>query len=397
LFGAPAAGADTTLPGSYHAKATSVALQLSIFGQGISLGFAHAENASDPIAVARGIGALIPNLGNQQDQTATVNADGTTDTKPEACGPISLPANFPVVALATACSSATALVANGFPSSEGNAAVATIDVNGSDVLTALGGQLNPVIGQLLDGLKPIFGAVDQTGIDSESLLSDILAAITQDGDLVRIALGPSKSTSSADAAIETATASAQGAVIEVLPRDLLELDPVITIEVGSAANTINVDRNAGTATVDYAPSLVKVTLAKDIATALNLTDEQRVVSVGPGPDPLCLLPAPLTSCISVASGSQGVTPEGITHAEASGVSLQLLTGVQNGITLNLAGTAVEGVGALDTTRDAPPPPPDVSLPRTGGTTDTLLAGSLFALAVGGLTILKISRRRIFVP
>src|SRR4051812_29416931 len=100
LFAAPAASADTTSPGSYHAKASSVALELNIFGQGITLGLAHAENASDPNAVARGIGALLPNIGNQQDQTATASADGASDDKPELCGQIALPDDFPVVDLA---------------------------------------------------------------------------------------------------------------------------------------------------------------------------------------------------------------------------------------------------------------------------------------------------------
>lgn len=394
LFAGPSASADTTLPTSYSAKATAVALELNVFGHGITLGFSHAENASEPNALARGIGALVPDLGNQQDQTASANNDTPTADEPLACGPITLPQDFPVVDLASACSSASAVISDTFPSSEGNAAVANIDVNAGTVLTQLGPQVNGAIGQLLDGLKPVFDAVDNQGINANTLLSDIIGAITDDGDLVRIALGPSKSTSGADAASETATASAQGAVIEVLPRTALHLQPVITINVGAATNTITIDRNTAQATVNYLPSLITVTLADDIATALNLTEDQKSVSVVPGVNQ-CFLPAPLTSCISIAAGTQGVTDDGITHAEASGVSLQLLTGVQDGVTLNLAGTSVQGVGAIETTREAPPEGP--SLARTGGTDESLFAATLFTVAMVGFTLTKLARRRIFTP
>jgi len=395
LFAAPSASADTTLPSTYSAKANAVALQLNVFGQGITLGFTHAENASDPSALARGLGALVPGLGNQQDITAAANNDTPSADNPLSCGPITLPNDFPVVSLASACSSATAVVSDTFPSSEGNAAVANVDVNAADVLTQLGGQVNPAIGDALSALQPLFYQLNDQGIDAQTLLSNIISAITEDGDLVRIALGPSKSTSSADAATETATGTAQGAVIEVLPRDSLNLQPVLTIEVGAATNTITIDRNTAQATVNYLPSLVKITIADDIATALSLTDEQKTVSVSPGASQTKLLPAPLTSCIGVASGTQGVTDDGVTHAEASGVSLQLLQGVQNGITLNLAGTSVQGVGALETTREAPPEAP--GLARTGGTDNSMFAATLFGVGMVGFTLTKLSRRRIFHP
>jgi len=391
LFAAPAASADTTTPGAYHAKATATALDLNVFGNEITLGFTHAENASDPLAAAHAIGALVPGVGNQSDQTANADSTSLTNALPEVCGPITLPDSFPVVDLATACSSVSAAIANGFPTSDSQASVANIDVNANQVLGTVSGPVNQALGGLIDGLQPVLQAVDQTGIDSQSLLNELIAAITENGDLVRIELGPSQSTSSAASATETAAAVAQGAVIDVLPRDLLELPPVLKIEVGAASNTINVDRTVGTATVDYAPSIVKITVANDIADALGLTPDQRVQQIAPGVNQ-CFLPAPLTSCITIAGGSTSVDENGVTHGQADGVALQLLTGVQNGVALRLASTSVEGVGALEATREAPPAvePP---LARTGGTGDTMLGAGLLVAAIGGMMLVRSSRRR----
>src|SRR4051794_37754387 len=69
LLAAPlTARADTSSPGAYSAKADATALDLIVFGQGLSLGLTHAENASDPRAAASGIGALVPGIGNQTEQ-----------------------------------------------------------------------------------------------------------------------------------------------------------------------------------------------------------------------------------------------------------------------------------------------------------------------------------------
>ncbi|MEY2434453.1 MAG: hypothetical protein QOC92_4178 [Acidimicrobiaceae bacterium] len=398
LLAAPvAAHADTTAPGSYHAKATATALDLKVFGQGITLGLTRAENASTPESAASGIGALVPSLGNQVEQQAAATADNPVDERAQTCGPITLPADFPAVSLATACSAANAVVKDGFPASIGDASVLTVDVNGNSVLGSASSAVNAPIGQLLDGLQPVFAGLDQaSGIDANSLLNQIVEAITKDGDLVRVALGPSHSTSSANQTVETATAAAQGAIVELLPRDLLGLPPVATIEVGAAANTITIDRNTGEATVEYDPSIVTVTLADDIAAALP-SQVPNPISVTPGQS-FCLgLPAPLDSCITVAGGTQGKNADGLTFAEASAVSLRLLTGVQDGVQLDLAATRVEGVGTLDTSRAAPPAPPapdQPALARTGGTIDTLLAGSLFAAAIGGMAIARRARRRV---
>jgi hypothetical protein len=204
-------------------------------------------------------------------------------------------------------------------------------------------------------------------------------------------LGPSQSTSNADQGIEGATAAAQGAVIQVLPRDALNLGPVATIEVGAASNAITVDRTTGVASINFEPSLVKVTLADDIAATLP-EGARGPFTVTPGVSQCLGLPAPLDSCITVAGGTKGTRDDGVMYGDAAGVSLHLLTGVQDGVRLDLAATHVEGLGALETARFEPPAdaPP---LARTGGSTPLPLVATLVAVGVVGVALSRSARRR----
>jgi len=88
----------------------------------------------------------------------------------------------------------------------------------------------------------------------------------------------------------------------------------------------------------------------------------------------------------------------VTHGEASAVSLHLLTGVQDGIHLDLAKTSVEGVGALDTARAegeiaAPAPVEGPPLARTGGTTQLPLVAVLVGAGMVGVTLSRTAKRR----
>ena len=400
LFAAPVAGAENEPAQTYTAKGTGTALELDVFGQKITLGFSTADNASDPKSSAQGIGALLPGVGNVSDQTVAATVGSPNAAAPQACGPITLPPSFPVVDLATACSSASVAITDGLPSSNADAVVATVDVNANDVLGDALSQVNPQIGDALAQLQPIFDALNQSGIDSDTLLNAIISAITENGELVRVALGPSSSSTQTTADAQTATAEAKGAVIEVLPREYLQtqdaqsqvaLDPVLTITVGVAKSLASVNRSSTDGSADSDPALVTITIADDIAAALNLSDDQKTIAVTPG-TPGCLLPDPLMSCISVASESNSAD-KGVAHAEASAVSLRLLTGLQGGITLKLAATTADAALANpDVARAAEEPP----LARTGGTVDGLLAGGLFAVAIGGVMLVRRSRRNVAI-
>ena len=135
------------------------------------------------MAAAKGIGALVPGIGNQTEQSVLANSQQPLDQATQTCGPVTLPSDFPAIDLATACSDATAAVENLLPRSNANASVASIDVNGNQVLGPAATPVNQPIGGLLTGLQPVFNAVNQTGIDANSLLDQIISAITQDGNL----------------------------------------------------------------------------------------------------------------------------------------------------------------------------------------------------------------------
>ena len=149
--------------------------------------------------------------------------------------------------------------------------------------------------------------------------------------------------------------------------------------------------------MSFDPALVRVTLAPDVAAALP-NALPNPIEVAPGQS-LCLgLPAPLDSCITVAGGSTSTDANGITHGDATAVSLHLLTGVQDGIRLDLAKTSVQGVGALENDRvigevATPPAVEGPGLARTGGTSQLALVAAMLGVGFVGLTLSRTARRR----
>jgi hypothetical protein len=395
------AGAQAAPGTTYKASAKATGLDLQVLGQGVTLGLSQTDVSSDPKANATGIGLALPGIGNQNQIDASSGSDGqTTGTPaPGTCGPLTLPPSVPVIDLSTACSSSTASIADGLPSSVSTADVADLKLNAADLLKQLPlSQITSNVQPVLDQLKTVFTQLDTTGIDGNSLISSLMDALNQSGELVHIDLGPTQAESkavNADSANVVGTATAQGAVIDLLPRDALNLAPVATITLGASSNTISVDRNTGAATVNFDPSLVKITLADDILAALGPAGAPFAsgVTVAPGQSMCLPLPDPLTSCITVGGGSQTKLPDGTTHAEAAGVSLDLLKGLpQGGVSLSLAKTTVEGI-AVAAPAAAPAPAPEQGLARTGGSTDAALVGALLAIAFAGYLLSRSSRRR----
>lgn len=384
----------------YRADATATALELNVLGQSITLGQSNTSLGNLPISLAHGIGALLPGAGNVMDQKYEATSNGTTaGSATEACGPISLPSSVPVVSLASACSSALATIADGLPASAATGRVATLAVSTDGLLGQLPlKQVTDAVDQLLAGLKPLFDQLKTAGVDANTLISQILDGITGTGQLVRVSLGPSSSSTSTTSAVAQGVGAAQGATLEILPRDALGLAPVLTIAVGAASSTVSVDRSTGQATTSYEPSLVKLTLADDIAAALPAIP--KTTSVAPG-QKLCLtLPAPLgDTCIEVANATQTPTADGGMRAEANGVSVQALKGLPGGgVQLALAKTVVEAAAISVQPALTPPAvetPPVQMLPRTGRT-DSPIAWVL--LGMGGLGVLAYSRvRRQLAP
>jgi len=393
------AGAQTTgAPGDFRGSADASALDIQVLGNGLTLGKSHADIASGPKANASGIALLLPGAGNQGETDATAANEGETNGNlpPGTCQAL-VPPSVPVVSLDTGCSSASASVHGGDPAALSSASVASLDVNAADVLAQLPlSQITDQVDQLLAQLKDVFTNLDTSGIKADSLISKLIDALNQSGDLVRVTLGPTTASTQASTGnpnVVNATASAQGAVIEVLPRDLLQLKPVIKIEIGASSNSVTVDRTTGEATVAFEPSLVKVTLADDIAAVLP-PGVPNPLTVTPGQTVCLPLPDPLQSCITVGNGSQSKLADGTTHAEAAAVSLQLLTGLPGGgVQASLARTVVEGLVVAQEGTRAETATPDKVAANTGGTTNAALLGGLLAAAVVGYCLVRPARRR----
>jgi hypothetical protein len=302
------------------------------------------------------------------------------------------------VQLAVACGTAAANITNGLAGTLTSAGVADLSISATSLLETTPLAELPVqetVDQVLGGLAPVFEVVNQLGLDAESLVGDLLDGITQGGDLVRVQLGPSSSSTVNETAAAVAAGRAQGAVITVIDRSLLSLPPVLTIEVGAAAADARTDRSTGAAEATITPALVRVTIAQDIATALGLPTN--VIEVAPGVTQCLGLPAPLDSCITVAGGRVVDTADGGKRAESEGVGLQLLTGLPGGgVVLGLAATSAEAaaVPAELTRQEGPAPvaaPP--ALARTGLESMLPAALALGSAGTAGLALVGASRRR----
>jgi hypothetical protein len=390
------AGAQEPAPLTHRSAANATALELSLLGENVTVGLTDTQSDSSVRALAHAVGALVPGLGLVGEETAEANADGQTDGDDQpTCGPLDLP-EIPGLHLSVACGTSLAAITGGNPSTVTSASVATISVSATELLTDTPLAQLPVqetIDQVIGGLAPVFAVVDELGLDAESLVSELLAGITQGGNLVTISLGPSASSTLTDSTLAAGGARAQGAVIEVIDRSLLGLPPVLTIEVGASGARVQADRATGVATPIVDPALVRVTVAPDIATLLGLPTN--VIEVAPDTD-LCLpLPAPLESCVTVAGGRTLDTADGGKRAESEGVGLRLLTGLpEGGIVLNLAASAAEAaaVAPVAVVPAAPAPAPP-ALARTGGETSLPLALGLAAAGIAGLALVGASRRR----
>lgn len=383
------AEAQATVP--YRSSAESTALELSLLGQQLTVGLNEVAVDGTPLATAHALGALLPGLGLVGEETADIANPGDGQAT---CGPLSLPAALSVLSLSIACGNANAAAD---PKASSLAGVATLAVSATNLLNDTPLSQIPVqqtVDQLLGGLAPVFEVVNQLGLDAESLVSELLAGITQGGNVLSVELGPATATAGAVDAATLAEGLAQGAVIKVIDRALLGLPPVLTIEVAASGARAEANRATGAVVPVVDPSLVRITVAPDIAALLGLPGE---LEVAPGQE-LCLpLPAPLESCITVAAGRVLDTADGGKRAESEGVGLRLLTGLPDGgIVLNLAAAAAEAAAvapvvpspAVETPREAP------ALARTGGDVPMALAIALGGAGLAGLAALAATRRRI---
>lgn len=378
-FVAGPAAADT--PEVYAGSAAAKALDLNILGQQATLGVSTAKVSSDLKATATGAGQLVPQLTSFAGNTdASVSGSGSS-TKPNTCATPALPDPIPtVLSIGAACSSASASVLNNNPVATSTASVAQVAANAQTILQQLNAVTTP-IGSTLDGLlTQVCTNLSQT-CSATTTVQDLVTSVLNTQTL-GVEVGPSASSVTTEASKVTSTASAAGAVVKLLPLPVVSgvasSDPVATITVGEAKASAVYDRSNGTSTPTVTPALVHVHFNTALTSGTQLQD----ITVAPGQDVTILAGTPLESRIVVASGSTPKNADGSVGAVADGVRLELLKGLNGGVTLGLA-HAEAGVGGAIATK-TPALVPDVTreLPRTGGTPWIPMAGiGVLGLAV----------------
>ena len=393
VLGIPGASAQEV---TYQSSADGQALNLSLFGQGLTAGKTHTDVSSAPKATATGDGIANP-LAPAGQTSAEVTADGDKAGSPDENCEGTLD-QIPGLVIDLACSASEAQITDGAPAAGASARVGTVQLDPIDPLvatplSAVVDQAQGGVDQLLSGLAPVLQPVDDaTNLGLQDTLGDLFGALFNGAPLATLTLGTTTSSTIATADAITSTCTAQGGQLDILdPAPVAGVDapPVISVEIGDATTSVvaKTDGSEPTATADPAIVTVRVPSIPQLAE----------VKLGPGDSVDIPLPDPFgSSTISVAAGETGTNDDGSTFARASGVHLDLLNGdaLMGGIDLALADCA----SVAGATVEAPPAQPAVpvtappALPRTGGTTPNPLAlAATIGLAGLGLALLRRSR------
>lgn len=351
MAAAPAGAQAAAKPESFVGEATSSALELSLAGQRLTLGFTKADVDSVLKAVAEGAGQLLVPATTTKAEAV---GDNVTKSDLDRCGPITLPAELAaLLKVATACSSSASEVKGGAPKASSVASVGAIDLLGNTVLNQVIQPIQPVLEQIFGQLSQVAPQLDPV----TATVGDLVTAVGSTQTLA-IRLGNATSESVTTAGQVASTASAAGGQIDILPLGGLNQAPLASIIVGSARTVAAYDRAKGVSSATADPALVTV--------KLNLPGglvPPQTISVAPGQEITILAGTPLESTIRVAKATTSVDPATQkATAVADGVSLELLKGLSGGVTLRLAHAASTVTGA--------PAVPVVEvareLPRTGG-------------------------------
>lgn len=405
----------------YRASGAASALHISVAGESVTLG--EAQSLVDSTVKASAVGAgLITQLASKA--TAEVVDNGDESAGP-VCSPLTLPAEVPVLDLATGCGAASVSIVDGLPTAAASGQIAGLGVGVTDLvnLPVLGDVLGQTTEQAQQALTDLLDTITaQTGVelpvDLESTIDDLLEAITSGGNALSVEVGPATTESSNDGTIVSAAATGATSVIKILNRDLLNLDPVLTIQVLPA--TAAVERLAdGTFSQEGATSVLKLDIADDIAGLLGLPAEEIEVASdddlqalrdsGLFDDNDCLNPggvlvAPLNGlvCLRLAAVDK-YNENGVVGVRSTALELRLLdslmqaAGQSGGVTLAFSDAIAEVTATQpDEPRSLPPVTPEApekqrSLPRTGGEIPLAATIGLAGVAIAGLTLVRRSR------
>ena len=382
---------------TYALQGEGRGLELSIAGQGVTLGLALAEGDSSPRAVGVGAGQCSV-LGNNPDPNNVPCNEATTEKSStegdegdpgQACAAPSLPAPLnTILDIDLACgSSVSNLLGGALPVTTNEGKVAEVGV-GLD-LTGLVPQAEDVKEQLIDQLQEI---IDQAPEQVRNAVNQLLDALDE-GQAAKIVVGPATANIVADGPVLEVKTTAAGAKIGVVGIPNLDTDGIpipgtadatedglIIVEVGSASASAAVRKSDASSSADAQASVVTVKV-RDITKAEPTYTE---IPVAPGQTVTILEGTPAESTIT-AAGAEKKEEAGSAVAAADAVRVHLIKGVEGGIKIGLG----RATAAVTGNRREVPRPAGRVLPRTGGTN---LVWPALALIIAAGVALMLRRR-----
>lgn len=372
-------------------------LELSIAGQGVTLGLALASGDSSPSAMGVGAGQCTV-LGKNPDPndlpcneatTEQSSTEGDEGDPGQACAVPSLPAPLDtVLTVDLACgSSISDLLGGTLPVTTNEGKVAEIAV-GLD-LSGLIPQAEDAKEQLIDALQEI---IEQAPEQIRNALNQLLDALDE-GQAVQVIAGPATSNITADGPVLEVQSSAAGATIGAVGIPDLDAegipipntanaveDGLIIVEVGKATASAQVQKSDAASSAEATAAIVTVKV-RDITQAEPTYQE---IPVAPGQSVTILEGTPAESTITAAvATSEEKAGSAVSAADA--VRVHLLKGVEGGVQLGL-GRATAAVTGREVQPQVPKPASQ-ELPRTGGTNLAWLALGLI-VAAGGVFVLR---------
>jgi len=391
--------ATIALPASadhaYFASASAVGLEVTLGGQGLTIGATDATIqsvstddgcGSGITACANAVGMLI---GQEPLTTGVATASAPGDEGPNDATGFPLPEDLnPLLAGAIGPSQAAASDGED-PSASADAGVVELAVTATQTLAdnlPVQDVLDEVGTQVLDPLADN----DPTGVVTRVRDTvDLISANLSETPILTIAGGPSSSTAESRNGRVTATASAHGVNIAVVPTpaNLPTLpDGLVVIEIGAASASATSDQFEADA--DFDAALVRL---KFLDPGTGDYDVIEVPVNASECTPFEGTPLePLTVCVTVADGTTSI--EGAqASASAAGVAITAFADPlpQVRIATAFADAIVNAAPPADeppAEPAAPPAPAPPSLPRTGA------AAVLPALGLLGLALTALRRR-----
>lgn len=408
--------AAQTSPGglaSYAAGSKATALDLSVFGQPVTVASTTAGIDSTAKAVANGNALLTPAFNS----AGALAESGTPHETASDCQQVDLPEPIDLAALDIVCVNTSAVLQSGNPvsSAASNEIVIEITapalVSGTPLADVVGG-VQDGLGQLFDALVPVTEQLPQGTVDQlQGILDGLLAEVQQGDVLARITVAPTSSTGAFGAGV-AANAVSNGAIVELLPN--LPGGALAVATVGSSTAGVVRDINTGEATPSGQAAVINVTfpngllgglqvLTDALGNAVNVTSEQLA----------CTPDNPLRDVICFTLGSshqlnaeqaKALDPDldfgpNTVGQESSVLGLTLLAaapgggvGLDIGHTVAASGSTLPAPAATTTTL---PPLPGGPTPRalTGSESSVALAltFALLALGTAGAVLLRRSR------